>query len=363
LFLCPWYAFSVSTPWSQWQSRIDKVGLLNDPVMWNYQVSQGYYDLGKDFQMLLNVQEPFNVVWPTIATWASSSVGVTIRKELPSGWFQSVTQSLPKELVNLLLAFPKLTYKLFASSGILDKTSAAVAEGNKVVWLEVGSAIAKFGVRYNELTHPNETIVAAFNKTFCNDNVCQILKGAMYWYYRAKFQQDPKLKVEYIFAGNMLVGLSEQTRLDLYINRALIHGNFTFNVFGKKFVLNIENIITKFLICLIFPNEFLDAGDDVPPFQSHDWPNDLVTFKSNEVKNIYLQFVNQTTSLKGSAAKNWGILSQRMRYVIPLFRSRQQDAYAVSCPPFTPKQSQMILNGIKPDSKDLCLSANCCGKS
>jgi len=319
-----------------------------------------------DMQRLMGLTREkgkFNIVWPSLAAWASNSVGVSIRKELPSGWFESITQGLPKELVKLLLLFPKLVYKLIVSSGLLDQTSYQLGIANKAIFLEVGTAFAQCGVYFLNLTTPDNNRVRLYNKTFCPDRICQIVKEGMYWYYRATFEPDLKLQVEYTCAANAQIGNAEQTRLSPYITKSLFHANFTFSAFGFNFNISAENLITKYMICLVYPNEFFDAGYDVTPYQGHNWPQQLISFNSTEVQNLYLTFINQTTSLKGTAAHNWDLLNERLRFIVPLFRSRQQDDYVVTCPPFTPAQTKMILSGIKPDSKDLCLSANCCDRT
>lgn len=163
-------------------------------------------------------------------------------------------------------------------------------------------------------------------------------------------------------AANALVGYAEQTRLQPYIQNSLIK-NYTFHFLGQSFTFPTESLITQFLITLVFPNQFLNAGQDLPylPGSSTPFPPSLTTFKSVAAKNVYLMFINQTDSLRGTAATDWGVLSQRMRFVVPLFRRSQFEKEIQSCPMFTPSQFQMIYNGKSPAGSDLCLDGDCCG--
>lgn len=122
----------------------------------------------------------------------------------------------------------------------------------------------------------------------------------------------------------------------------------------------------------------------VRPWDGKAWPTDLTTLEyppliqgthtcphTNPV-TAYTQLVGQCNSLKGTAAKDWTILAQRMRYyvslsierirfVVPMFRSRQDDVTLVKCPPFSAQQVKQIWAGIRPNSQDLCIET-CCAR-
>ncbi len=61
------------------------------------------------------------VVHEECITGASNSVGVSIRKEIPTGWMRSVLAFLPRALVDFLLKFPQFVAPLF--DAILSKSS------------------------------------------------------------------------------------------------------------------------------------------------------------------------------------------------------------------------------------------------
>lgn len=98
----------------------------------NFQISAGYYKLSLAFAELLGTTETsgaaFAINWPTMAAWASNSVGVSIRKEVPTGWMRSVLSFLPQAVVDFLLKFPQAVAPLF--NGLLERTSKALALGN-----------------------------------------------------------------------------------------------------------------------------------------------------------------------------------------------------------------------------------------
>jgi hypothetical protein len=338
------------------------VAAETDMVARNFQITAGYYLIGLKFCDLLdtNLQTDFNINWPVLATWASNTAGISIRKELPLGWFETVLQFLPKVIEDILLEFPSEVAKLFG--GVLENTSIAMGIGNSIVWEEIGISHTTFGIYYGNLTQPDAYRNALFNNTICSEERCAILRDGMQWYYRAKFETNLKLKAEYICAANLLVLFAEQTKLQSYIENAMVHEDYTFSFLGYNYTFSTEKVITHYLISLVFPNEILNTGVDIPylPGATSPWPTDLETFQSQEVRDVYLMFINQTTDLRGTAATRWDDLSQRMRFVGPLFRRSQEDRALQSCPVFTSAQFLFISKGGKLTSSDLCLDANCC---
>lgn len=183
---------------------------------------------------------------------------------------------------------------------------------------------------------------------------------------------------EKLYVGNALVGQAEQTKLQPFVSGALLH-NFTFHFLGFSFVIPAEQLTTYFMISLMMPNEFLLCSHDVPPIlgTSQLFPTPLQHLQLPFASQMYFSFTNDTDSVSNTGAQDWNSLSQRLRYIVPLFRRNHQgtgsgstlvfgahsaatDAQMVTCPPFTPAQFAAIEAGQSPSTADLCLEANCC---
>jgi hypothetical protein len=67
------------------------------------------------------------------------------------------------------------------------------------------------------------------------------------------------------------------------------------------------------------------------------------------------------SSLKGTAAHDWSYLAQRMRFIVPAMRSRQDDP-SIDCAVFSPQNIADMNNGIVPTLDELCF-ADCCQKN
>ena len=95
------------------------------------------------------------------------------------------------------------------------------------------------------------------------------------------------------------------------------------------------------------------------------WPADLRVLTNVGASTLYDQLVTSQgvplNTLDGTKASDWTVLAQRMRYVVPLFRSRQNMA-DLDCPVFSADNLKLIFNGQVPHEKDLCF-ADCCQKN
>ena len=106
--------------------------------------------------------------------------------------------------------------------------------------------------------------------------------------------------------------------------------------------------VSELFMTLNVPGETLDLGSDLPrPAGRPLYPNDLI-----EIDGVELQVVMDLFGALGhgsddSGADDWSRLSDRMRYIIELFRSRQQVGRMME-PPFTPVQQRAMCDGHMP---------------
>jgi len=337
---------------------------MQDTVIRNFEITLFYFHIGHSMQDFLGIagnnSKSFSAVWPTLATWASNSAGISIRKQVPPNFVTRILKSVPEPLRSILKVLGPEAVQFFFND-ILSQTSASLAVGNLQVFESVGGCFARFGQFYSNLTGPSIATNLAFNNSFTNSDLDQTLKVAMQFQYRALWTNDIPTKAQFVFAANMLVGLAEQAYLQKPIEGSF-PGNLTFSLDGFNFTIDPAPIITQVMISLVMAREVLNTGEDVPPrFWDNErlWPSSLQTLIP-EVADFYLTFVPQINSMNGTAAKNWIWLSDRLKYIVPVFRSRADDVTMYSCPPFTPAQIALIKKGIRPAEDTICLAGNCC---
>jgi hypothetical protein len=77
------------------------------------------------------------------------------------------------------------------------------------------------------------------------------------------------------------------------------------------------------------------------------YPPDLQTIVQPEANALIAELDYTPHTPRGSGARDWTRLSDRMNYVVDFFRSRQQEI-TLRDDPFTPEQVQLIRAGRLP---------------
>jgi hypothetical protein len=222
-----------------------------------------------------------------------------------------------------------------------------------------------------------------------------LLGEAIRHYYAAKFETDPKRRAERILLANATVGVHEQTRLQTYIAGALnapigdALTNETHDALAEKIGNDLlgprgyalvdrllapltdhvqrvfHRFATELMMTLKLPDETLHLGRDLPaPPGEPLFPKVLQTISNSELSLMLAQYsalaqrsedrdavraieeaaealmgklgFGESFAL-GTGADDWTQLSQRMRYILEMFRSRQQDRRMLQ-PVFTAAQ-------------------------
>ena len=232
-----------------------------------------------------------------------------------------------------------------------------------------------------------------------------LLGEAVRNYYMAKFETDPKRRAERILLANANVGVHEQTRLQTYIAGALnapigdALTNATHDALAEQigdkllgpcgYALvdrllapltdHVQRVFHRFatelMMTLKFPNETLHLGRDLPaPPGAPLFPPALQTIANKELNLMLAQYnalaersedrdavraIEEAAELLmgklgfgesfalGTGADDWTQLSQRMRYILEMFRSRQQDRRLLQ-QVFTAEQVKVMKSGKVP---------------
>eukprot|EP01102_Stenamoeba_stenopodia_P012964 TRINITY_DN4140_c0_g1_i1.p1 TRINITY_DN4140_c0_g1~~TRINITY_DN4140_c0_g1_i1.p1 ORF type:complete len:384 (+),score=65.77 TRINITY_DN4140_c0_g1_i1:137-1288(+) len=352
-----------TSEWSLWKAQAQQIIAQPDLPLRNLQITNGYYQIGHLLQELLNTTNQAN--WLTHATWASNSVGISIRDQTLNDMIKELWQEvLPQWVIDLIEVFPDVLDQIIRQ--ILNHTSASLSGGNVYVFNEIGSAVIAFGETFWNVTDIKdaESLLTSYLSSHLNVTRQSVLIRAMqvYWQVRYNTSLTDEERTQMMLLGNILVGYQEQYHLQSYIANAF-PGNISINITSTKhFFLDTNPIVTKLVLTFVTANEVLFMGNDVPPFEGNDFPSELQELTNSELIEVYSSYVEDINSLQNTGAQNWSSLQQRMRFIAPLFRSRHMDDYLWTCPPFTKAQVQQIISNVMPNQNQLCI-ATCCAAS
>ncbi|MFP2933007.1 hypothetical protein ACLESO_49235 [Pyxidicoccus sp. 3LG] len=351
---------------------------MKDPVARNVAITQGYSDLSGALGKMLGDD---NANWATFGTWASKQAGVSIRGEDMPKFLTDALKGAdnvlgPLAKVDDLLrkvGLPALPIGDVGKAGneALQTVSKAIADGNQFVFNEIGQEFARFIDTFQGDTKYDAAKVQKYLDGISQEK--PLLKEAFGHYAQAMFEKDPNKKAELMLMANDKVGLHEQTQLQPYVEKALnapvketfrkvlkegIEASinalpFPANLAGKAALKTgavdallgpvvdaaagvFRRVATEHMMKLAVPGGALKIGNDLPPppgMESTLFPPHLRTIQNPELKALLGKLDHSADSLKGTGAKDWSRLDQRMDYIIDLFRSRQSDPHLFD-PPF-----------------------------
>ncbi|MBZ4422210.1 hypothetical protein [Myxococcus sp. RHSTA-1-4] len=356
---------------------VKAISAMKDPVARNYAITQGYSDLSAAMSQMLGDD---NANWATFATWASKQAGVSIRGEDMPRFLTDALKGADGALGPLArvddflrkLGLPAFPIGDLGAAGneALTSVSKAIADGNQFVFREVGQEFARFIETFQGDTKYDAAKVKQYLDGFPKDK--PLLKEAFGHYAQAMFEKDPNKKAELMLLANNKVGLHEQTQLQPFIDKALnapvketfrkvlkqgIEASinalpFPANLAGKAALksgavdalLNpvvdaaagaFRRVATEHMMKLAVPGGALKLGNDLPPprgMESTLFPPHLRTIQNPELRALLGRLDHSPDSLKGTGAKDWSRLEQRMDYIIDLFRTRQSDPHLFDAP-------------------------------
>ena len=97
--------------------------------------------------------------------------------------------------------------------------------------------------------------------------------------------------------------------------------------------------------------EAMKVSADVPTRGPSPFPETLRTIEDPELEALLCGphgWDRTPDTTAGSAAADWTQLSDRMNFIVDLFRSRQADPNLFA-PPYSERQREMIASGLVPD--------------
>lgn len=351
------------------------ISISGNPSLRNLRITQCYSELSRSIAATVGSE---NVNWCTFATWASKTAGrfirlnrldehvrVALRRTFgTSDWTKTARHALKQ-----IPGVPKFGDEIVvtAASNIAADVSAEVAAGNLTVFAElaplfsamVGAAERIKAGERNAMNGVKESLRPGPTSQGGQD----LLRQAVTDFLSAASETAPRRKAEVMLRANAQVGAHEQIRLQDYIHKAmraplgdavvaLIHRKLSgaaapLDPLGLRTILNTRlrplrvaldqvwfQVSTEYLMTLELPNGTLHLGRDLPNAPGQPiFPPNLVELQDAELVRMLRIYRAGGISARGSGASEWNRLSDRMRYILELFRSRQQDASLFE-PPF-----------------------------
>jgi hypothetical protein len=365
-------------------ARIEWITALDDyPVRRNLLITQAYHDLSSGLERALGSG---NANWCSFATWASRCAGRFVRDdEVPArfrahlGQLEPVSVALARteSALERLHADAKIDAHglLELVRDVVQRISTLITAGNLAVFGELAPVFSRaldaFAV--DEGPDALKSVAETLEPGLTERGGQSLLQSALLHYAAARVDQDPHRKAARMLLANAQIGLHEQIRLqpfiagsiDAPIREALyealeksgsrlpapirheVHAVMSRLVHpvadaaGKLW----EEFVTHFVMTLPLPSGTVMLGRKLPPPPGAPlYPSTLDPIVDDDVADFLLHYGAHEPHSVAHGAVNWATLSDRMRFILDLFRSRQCDL-SLMYEPFTADQREALLAG------------------
>jgi hypothetical protein len=353
----------------------------------NYRITLAYGNLSTALARLIagsDDRQEWDANWCTFATWASKTVGTAIDRRPEEGLLHFLLRELPAPVEPAVFGAAELF--LSRGHGAIYRT---LAIGNRFVFLEIGTAISKFLEVFDGVEQADASALESYLggiDTFVAGLAdldpswmpgvqpdSRTLKAGLRAYYQAMRQRDnPEMRAQYVFLGNLLLAAYEQMRLDTYLNATLsfftttwlhrlIRGRakgyvgFFRRGLAAPLSLAYAELVTRAALVLELPypepSNYLKVSRGVPPLDPHRrtrlFPDALERITLPELQALLTRYDLSERDRRKTSVHNWNRYNQRMNYITTLFRSRQQDARLFQAP-WSPADTECLLAGKLP---------------
>ena len=366
---------------------VRRIAAMTDPVIRNLEITHCYGRLSA--AMAQRTGPCAN--WCTYATWASRQAGRTIRGEdlletlrtrlMVGPQLLHPLASLGRALLRRGLFNPstvlgRMTAQLHTPFDAFERTSDAVARGNRKVFEEIGYEFARYlhtvpadaGAGSPEL----RAFLAELREGEPPDGQRYLTQA--FTRYASAAQAGGPGSAELLLLANCEIGMHEQTRLQPEIRESLDSPyavkqdldrrlslalmpwwrrrvprpiGATVGALGmgaqRRVADMVREIITMALMVMSLPGRVLSLGADM----DEPFPDLLRELHDAELVALFGRF---DTGVPGTAARDWSDFDQRMRYIAALFRAFHVHEELLG-EPFTAEQVAMFTAGRVPDGE------------
>jgi hypothetical protein len=350
---------------------VAKICCLPDDLFRLRWVSYAYHDLDQRLAVGLGN----NASWPAFARWSAYTIGEALRLDEVNPRLEDVLRdhALPGRITGPLVRMQRYVRTL--DDGAMPRM---LALGNRLVFHEVGWTVAHFLTwiegqegRDAEAWNAYERRIEPFPPTdFFRPSYPGWLRGGIRAYYDAWWEHDPVRKAQLVLLGNMLIGAYEQWRVDSFFEVALDfnpgtlierlrianHDALEIELNGirrgegrrsfrqQRGMLNwmadaYAAFLTRCVLTWEAPLESrspmaLRLGCDLPSRRGALPQSPDLQDLDDDVQRIFDSFDRSGGQLRGTGARNWRRFSDRMSFIVNLFRTQQQNPNLRVAPSF-----------------------------
>lgn len=321
------------------EARLAAALVEPDAARTNRDITSLHHDLGRALRDALGPECGANFhCW---AVWGSRKAGVTIRQEDLDRALRDATvvAGAVGGLVGVggaaVLGWPLPAVLGGAALGAVvgaaagralarwsrRRASALVLEGNRTVLEDIGGRTLAY---LRALAAGTPGALAAFFASFrpgpTERGGQDLLAEAFARYDAARTEQDLQRRCEATYFANCLAVLHEHVRLD-----PLIRGAMPYIV---------RRCVTQRLMTYDVGRSVYSVSQDVPAFGATPFPPELRELRDPRVRAFLEQAATHghLDPLRGTRARDWTRLEERMRYVFLLFRAKHTDSEVWSAP-------------------------------
>lgn len=327
---------------------------IADGASRNRAITEAYGDISQELATHLGTA---NASWPTFAVWASNTVGRLIRGDLAAAFlpgnegYTRVLGAVEDEVDDLAREAFDLVLDRETSAGLLATLTSgvgdALAAGNAEVFGEIASVIVRYLDRLRAGAAAADDVDDLATTLTCSRGADPTpLREGVRAYHRALGSPPgSSARAREVLTANYYIGAHEQWHLQRHVSAAMdAPALFVLSGIGwlvDQFVASWSDriratwreVCTDILMRFALPEEDLALGEDVPPWQGQDFPQPLATLpQGTPARSLWITFNGPADDLAGSAADDWAVLGERMRFITALFRSRQQVASLFDAP-------------------------------
>ena len=313
-------------------------------VLRNLRITQMYHRLSQELALLIGRDD---ANWCTFACHASKTAGYSIRREelpLYDLWATASRNGAIAALGRGVWSMFERSDLRALAARVLDTVSAAISAGNLKVYAELAPVFARFIAAFHDVSGPDPErlagVLAAMTRGPLELGGQDLLAEALGHYHEAMFEPSPKRKAERILLGNAKIGLHEQMRLQPNIAEALAapltvglrslpQGRLAARLEGEALrrVTGVwRRLVTDNMMTLRMPYGEVRLGADLPgATRQRLYADTLQTLELPELQRLVERFDRSGPDMRGSRARDWGDLDDRMNFIVNLFRSRQKN--------------------------------------
>jgi hypothetical protein len=343
-------------------AAVEAICCLPDDLYRLRWVSYAYHDLSKRLTRGLGE----NASWPSFARWSAYTISESLRVDRVNPRLEQLLQhhALPSRVVKPLLEVQRRLRSL--DHGALP---TVMALGNRMVFHEIGWTIVEFleWIEGQDARDPDawatyKARIEPFDSTdFFRPGYPEWLRDGVGAYYDAWWENDRAKKAQLVLRGNILLGAYEQWRVDSFFRVALDfnpgslvkelrvrqHDQLATQPVGVRHAGTRRALrhqwalidwmadayaafLTRFVLTWDAPLDSakptsLRLGSDVPNRKQSALNAQNLEELDAESQRLFATFDRSGGQVQGAGARNWRRFTDRMSFIVNLFRAQQQN--------------------------------------